>query len=94
MRFELDQRIINWPAPMDRRWIEYLTETCKKLDIPHALMPSGAGHDAAVFVRAGIPTAMIFIKNEHGSHNPEEAMQIADFMIGVDVLKEALLALW
>ena len=94
VRFELDQRIINWPAPMDRRWIEYLTETCKKLDIPHALMPSGAGHDAAVFVRAGIPTAMIFIKNEHGSHNPEEAMQIADFMIGVDVLKEALLALW
>ena len=92
VRFELDQRIINLPAPMDRRWMEYLTETCKKLDIPHALMPSGAGHDAAVFVRVGIPTAMIFIKNEHGSHNPDEAMQIADFMIGVDVLKEALLA--
>ena len=37
-------------------------------------MPSGAGHDAAVFAKLGIPTAMIFVRNEHGSHNPAEAM--------------------
>ena len=36
-------------------------------------MPSGAGHDAAVFAKMGIPTAMIFVRNEHGSHNPDEA---------------------
>jgi N-carbamoyl-L-amino-acid hydrolase len=43
---------------------------------PH--VPSGAGHDAATFAGAGIPTAMLFVRNEHGSHNPHEAMEIAD----------------
>ena len=37
-------------------------------------MASGAGHDAAVFANCGVPTAMIFVRNEHGSHNPDEAM--------------------
>ena len=54
------------------------------------MLPSGAGHDAAVFVHAGVPTAMVFIRNEHGSHNPREAMQMADFMAATKVLKEAL----
>ena len=35
-------------------------------------MASGAGHDAAVFAKVGMPTAMIFVRNEHGSHNPDE----------------------
>ncbi len=45
-------------------------------------MASGAGHDAAVFARAGIPTAMIFVRNEHGSHNPRETMTLEDFAVG------------
>jgi N-carbamoyl-L-amino-acid hydrolase len=49
-------------------------------------MPSGAGHDAALFANAGIPTGMLFVRNEHGSHNPREAMTLDDFMIGVEVL--------
>jgi N-carbamoyl-L-amino-acid hydrolase len=44
-------------------------------------MPSGAGHDAAVFAAVGIPSAMIFVRNDHGSHNPEESMDLADFAI-------------
>ena len=43
-------------------------------------LPSGAAHDAAAFAAAGTPTAMVFIRNEHGSHNPDEAMTIDDFM--------------
>ena len=88
--FETDRRITNLPAPMDARWMEHLGGICKRLGLPHELLPSGAGHDAAVFVHAGIPTAMIFIRNENGSHNPREAMQIADFMAATEVLKEAL----
>ncbi len=39
-------------------------------------MPSGAGHDAAVFAKMGVPTGMIFVRNDHGSHNSEEAMTL------------------
>ena len=49
-------------------------------------MPSGAGHDAAVFARLGIPTGMIFVRNENGSHNPDEAMALSDFGTGVAAL--------
>jgi N-carbamoyl-L-amino-acid hydrolase len=58
----------------------------------HAVpLPSGAGHDAAVFQQNGIPTGMIFIRNENGSHNPNEAMDMDDFMIAVEVLSRAVL---
>ena len=42
-------------------------------------MASGAGHDCAVFANQGVPCAMIFVRNQHGSHNANEAMAIADF---------------
>jgi beta-ureidopropionase / N-carbamoyl-L-amino-acid hydrolase len=49
-------------------------------------MASGAGHDAAVFSKVGIPSAMIFVRNEYGSHNPDEAMSMDDFAVGVRAL--------
>jgi N-carbamoyl-L-amino-acid hydrolase len=54
-------------------------------------MASGAGHDAAVFAKVGIPSAMIFVRNEHGSHNPDEAMSMDDFAVGVRTLTGLLL---
>jgi N-carbamoyl-L-amino-acid hydrolase len=54
-------------------------------------MASGAGHDAAVFAKVGIPSAMIFVRNEHGSHNPDEAMSMDDFAVGVRALMGLLL---
>jgi len=33
-----------------------------------------------------VPTAMIFVRNAHGSHNPREAMEIADFMQGTRLM--------
>ncbi len=90
VRFEFDQLLESAPAPMNERWMAHLDRICEELGIPHERMPSGAGHDAAVFVHAGIPTAMLFIRNDRGSHNPDEAMDIADFMAGTAVLAEAL----
>ena len=29
---------------------------------------------------------MIFVRNEHGSHNPDEAMELADFALGLRLL--------
>ena len=45
-------------------------------------MASGAGHDAAVFAKVGIPSAMVFVRNESGSHNPDETMSLDDFAVG------------
>jgi N-carbamoyl-L-amino-acid hydrolase len=61
------------------------------LEKPHSMV-SGAGHDAAEFVRRGIPAAMVFVRNRHGSHNPREAMEIADLMRGIDALYAAVQA--
>ena len=59
---------------------------CESLGIPHEIMPSGAGHDTAMFQEAGIPSGMIFIRNTNGSHNPAEAMDMDDFLLGCEVL--------
>jgi N-carbamoyl-L-amino-acid hydrolase len=62
------------------------------LDIPIHEMAT-VGHDASVFVRAGIPTAMLLVRNQHGSHNAAEAMEMADFGLGVRILAATLLDL-
>lgn len=90
VRFEFDRRIESAPATMDPGLVQVLLETSSELGLPAERVPSGAGHDAALFANAGIPSAMIFIRNENGSHNPAEAMDIEDFMVGVDLLYRAL----
>ncbi len=49
---------------------------------------SPASHDGAAFAAAGVPIGMIFVRNENGSHNPSEAMDIDDFMHGTIVLTQ------
>ena len=66
-----------------------LQDISSSLGLPTEAIPSGAGHDAAVFSNAGIPTGMIFVRNENGSHNPDEAMDIDDFMKGTEILYHA-----
>ena len=58
--------------------------------IPHLQMASGAGHDAAVMTSAGVPTCMLFVANQNGSHNPHEAMRISDFLSGAEILMHAV----
>ena len=64
-----------------------MLEAAKKDGLQDAIIPSGAGHDAAIFATEGIPTGMIFVRNYNGSHNPDEKMEIKDFMVGVTILK-------
>ena len=70
------------PAVMDSR---LRTTLLGLLDQPFE-MASGAGHDAAVFAKQGIPTAMVFVRNENGSHNSDEAMSLDDFAVGTRTL--------
>ena len=90
VRFEFTSRIDTAPAAMDPGWIARFGAAAERIGLPLEQIPSGAGHDAAVFANAGIPSAMLFVRNEHGSHNPDEAMEIADFLKGVDLLAEAV----
>ena len=57
------------------------------LGIAHRPMASGAGHDAAAFALAGIPAGMLFVRNQHGSHNPKEAMRMEDFGMACAVMQ-------
>jgi N-carbamoyl-L-amino-acid hydrolase len=91
VRFELDRRVDSAPAIMDAAWVDRLKRAAERLRLPTEDIPSGAGHDAAVFANTGIPSAMVFVRNEHGSHNPHEAMRIDDMVAGIAVMREALL---
>lgn len=88
--FAIDRRIESGPAVMDAALVARLKKSAETLGLVGHEIPSGAGHDAAVFAEAGIPSAMIFVRNEHGSHNPKEAMTLEDFLAGVAVMRETL----
>jgi N-carbamoyl-L-amino-acid hydrolase len=79
VRFELGSESGSRAAPMDAGVVAGLTRAAGALAIPHRLMASGAGHDAAAFAMAGIPAGMLFVRNQNGSHNPHEAMRMEDF---------------
>jgi beta-ureidopropionase / N-carbamoyl-L-amino-acid hydrolase len=87
VRFELGATSDSPAAVMDARLRARLMSV---LDQPLE-MPSGAGHDAVVFAKAGIPTAMIFVRNEKGSHNPDETMTLDDFEVATQALLRLLL---
>lgn len=78
------------PGPIDPGHRARLERLAREIGILSLSMASGAGHDAAVFGIMGVPTAMIFIRNEHGSHNPDEAMDLADFAQGLRLLVAAV----
>ncbi|WP_338581322.1 Zn-dependent hydrolase [Pseudomonas sp. MAG733B] len=89
VRFEFDKRIDTQPAAMHEPWVDTFVRMTREHGWEGVLTPSGAGHDAAVFANAGIPSAMLFIRNQHGSHNPYEAMELDDFIEATEVLYHA-----
>ncbi|MBP1845679.1 N-carbamoyl-L-amino-acid hydrolase [Rhizobium petrolearium] len=93
VRFDLGQALWTSPALCDTGLIEQLAHASRAIGTQPALIPSGGGHDAAVFSDAGIPSGMIFIRNRNGSHNPQEAMEIDDFAIATFILNQFLINL-
>ena len=92
VRFEFAPFSLLKPAAMDPGLRQALVAGCADLGIVSMEMPSGAGHDAQDFAKAGFPAAMIFVRNSHGSHNPREAMDMADFALGTRLLAWTLAA--
>jgi N-carbamoyl-L-amino-acid hydrolase len=57
-------------------------------------MPSGAGHDAQILARFGVPSGMIFVPSRDGvSHSPCEWTEWEDCARGVEVLYGTVLVL-
>ena len=86
--FELGDCVGSDPTPLDGALRQQLTASAASLGIATTEMPT-VGHDASVFARAGIPSAMVLVRNQHGSHNAAEAMEMADFGEGVKILAAA-----
>jgi N-carbamoyl-L-amino-acid hydrolase len=58
---------------------------------PAPILPTGAGHDAGILAAAGVPSAMLFVRNPTGvSHSPEEHAEQADCQAGVVALASVL----
>jgi N-carbamoyl-L-amino-acid hydrolase len=74
------------PALMNDQLIKELQGAAADIGVDARLMPSGAGHDCATFAWQGVPSAMIFIRNDKGSHNPDEAMELDDFWAATETL--------
>jgi N-carbamoyl-L-amino-acid hydrolase len=55
------------------------------------VVPTAAGHDAGILAGAGVPTAMLFVRNPTGvSHSPEEHAATEDCLVGVEALADVL----
>lgn len=55
------------------------------------VIPTAAGHDAGILSAAGVPTAMVFVRNPTGvSHSPAEHAEMPDCLAGVHALAGVL----
>ena len=89
VRFDLGECVGSMPTHLDPGLRKLLADTADALDISHREFAT-VGHDASIFARAGIPAAMVLVRNADGSHNPDEKMELADFAAGVQVLAAAM----
>lgn len=90
VRFDLGKRASADVAPSDPKLMQALTEAAGVIGVPTMPLASPASHDTATFTVAGVPSCMLFVRNQNGSHNPYEAMEIADFLDTASVLTQWL----
>jgi N-carbamoyl-L-amino-acid hydrolase len=84
--FDLGRRASASVGVVDPDIIMQMEAAAQDLGIPTMRLGSPASHDAAAFAAAGVPAGMLFVRNEHGSHNPREHMEIDDFLDACAVL--------
>lgn len=87
---ELGERTHAPVAVMDQALVALARRCAQRLGIDAPKMASGAGHDCAIFAKQEVPSAMIFIRNFHSSHNPKEEMALEDFAEAARVLDAML----
>src|SRR3954447_23205518 len=91
--FDLEQESWTPPTPLGGPLTHRVTHVAgEAVGLgPLPVLATGAGHDAGVLATAGVPTAMIFVRNPSGvSHSPEEAVRPEDTALGVRSLAAVL----
>lgn len=86
--FELGARASAAVGPVDPTIVAGLEASAARLGIATMPLGSPASHDSAAFAAAGVPIAMLFVRNKYGSHNPQEAMEIDDFLTACTILAD------
>ncbi len=86
VKFEFDKKLVTLSSSVSDALSEKIEKAAQLSGLPVRRLASGAGHDTAVLSNAGVPSAMIFVANQNGSHNPYEDMKIEDFMKGAALL--------
>jgi N-carbamoyl-L-amino-acid hydrolase len=86
----LGERSAAAPGPMDARLIAGLSAAAagSGIKVPHLNSPGS--HDANNFAASGVPTGMLLVRNQNGSHNPHEAMDTPDLMAAIAVMARAI----
>ncbi len=90
VRIDLGKRATADVAPSNPALFAALTASAAAQGIDAMPLASPASHDTATFTVAGVPSCMLFVRNANGSHNPHEAMEIADFLDAASVLADWL----
>ena len=78
-------------VPLYESVISCMEEAARELDLQHRQLPSWAGHDAQIFVSAGVPTGMIFVPSVNGiSHAKAEYSRPEEIACCVQLLEKVL----
>lgn len=88
--FDFGTRVGTDAVQLDEALVSRTEKAARDLGLAVIRMPT-VGHDAALFARAGVPAGMVMIRNQNGSHNVHESMEIRDFLDGVKVLARCAL---
>jgi allantoate deiminase len=91
-RLQCDYEIIHETASINcsKNLSQLLAQSVRNREKRVIVLPSGAGHDAAVMAVI-TPSAMLFIRCQDGiSHHPDESVEINDVQMALDVMNDFL----
>jgi allantoate deiminase len=89
---EVEEERWTEPSPMSEEVRAVLRDAVAAVGAPVVELPSGAGHDAGILARAGVPAGMLFVRSQNGgiSHNPAELSTEEDIALATRALEQAL----
>lgn len=92
--FSFVNTVAKYSTACDPELIRIIDGACEELNLPHVIMPSGAGHDANPMAHEGVPMGMIFVPSVGGiSHDGKEWTEARHVDAGADVLYRTVLKL-
>ena len=94
VKIELGSRASASVALADQVLSDALRASARDLGQVCSDLLSPASHDSAAFHQAGVPYGFVFVRNPNGSHHPDEAMDLDDWVIGTGILCHAIVQRW